>query len=67
MLAVSRAIEEECAAAGDRPVIVGAFHWEPKARKGPSDPQAAKSGKEARRSRDRTTAGWTSRGARRTT
>ena len=25
MLAVSRAIEEECAAAGDRPVIVGAF------------------------------------------
>jgi cation transport regulator ChaB len=25
-------------------------HWEPKARKGPSDPQAAKSGAEARRS-----------------
>jgi cation transport regulator ChaB len=32
-------------------------HWEPKARKGPSDPQAAKSGKEARRSRGRTYGG----------
>lgn len=31
-------------------------HWEPKAKKGPSDPQAAKSGAAARRSR-RATAG----------
>jgi DICT domain-containing protein len=28
MLAVSRAIEEECAAAGDRPIVVGAFQRE---------------------------------------
>jgi cation transport regulator ChaB len=32
-------------------------HWEPKARKGPSDPQAAKSGEEARRSGGRTYGG----------
>ena len=32
-------------------------HWEPKARKGPSDPQAAKSGAAARRSRTPTAGG----------
>ena len=32
-------------------------HWEPKARKGPSDPQAAKGGRDARRSRGRTYGG----------
>ena len=32
-------------------------HWEPKARKGPSDPQARKSGPAARRSRSQTYGG----------
>jgi cation transport regulator ChaB len=32
-------------------------HWEPKARKGPSDPQASKSGTAARRSRSETYGG----------
>ena len=32
-------------------------HWEPKAEKGPSDPQAAKSGRAARRARGRTYGG----------
>jgi len=32
-------------------------HWEPKSKKGPSDPQAAKSGRAARRSRTPTAGG----------
>jgi len=32
-------------------------HWEPKEEKGPSDPQAAKTGKEARRGEDETFGG----------
>ena len=32
-------------------------HWEPKKRKGPSDPQAAKSGKAARKGSDKTFTG----------
>jgi cation transport regulator ChaB len=38
-------------------------HWEPKARKGPSDPQAAKGGAEARASRSRTYGGVDARGS----
>jgi hypothetical protein len=37
-------------------------HWEPKARKGPSDAQAAKSGRAARESRRSTAGGVDSRG-----
>jgi hypothetical protein len=32
-------------------------HWEPKQRKGPSDPQAARSGKQARRGKGKTYGG----------
>ena len=37
-------------------------HWEPKAEKGPSDPQAAKGGKEARDSRSQSAGGVDVRG-----